>query len=469
MAFKPFKKKSVGGSKYPGLGVKPGFVDGAGQGGLGVEGGFTGGVGQGGLNPHDDKGDAGVKHGANIAADVAENQAPARVENVDVAEGRSLPTDPNPFQFLRARKTGSTYNCRIWPGEVREVLFKSAAAQPKAKLWTPTIGGTAMDDFTDWSLIELAMTANQWAVCKVETDSQNTISANPIIEAHTTVPNDTPSQPSVDGVGGVNGVYYFKLFQLVISGSDISIDQKQQSDIEIQHRHGFRNVGSGAKVLKQFDNGDQELDARSIVGTGGTTVTEGTDEITIDGSGHPWKVTGDTDGTVDIAAGFILGHYFDYSAANPDVVPASEGAFGPDNIVLGFGGEYAGGAGVAITAGTRYIYAEVPRNNDSSGGSLGGGDEYCEAWDVDTHATEEVEVLVELFDDIQPLETDIVSIVESASSPANYTASTGKAAVCIAKVTNTAGTVTVDKQYVTHNPTIFVPIVNAQTRISIIS
>jgi hypothetical protein len=37
---------------------------------------------------------------------------------------------------------------------------------------------------------------------------------------------------------------------------------------------------------------------------------------------------------------------------------------------------------------------------------------------------------------------------------------TGYAAVLIAKVTNTAGVITVNAQYATHNPTVFLPVVN---------
>ena len=165
------------------------------------------------------------------------------------------------------------------------------------------------------------------------------------------------------------------------------------------------------------------------------------------GSTHPWKVSPDGSGTVAIHAGEVLGMYLDYSGADPGV-PGSGGAgmFGPDSIVLGPSGSYAGSADNAIT-GTRYIYAEVDRNDPTS--------EYCESFDTYLGTGSNVE----LYDDIEPTIAGAATIVISASAADAYTPSTDKAAVCIAKVTNSGGVCTVDKQYVTHNPTVFMPVV----------
>ena len=165
------------------------------------------------------------------------------------------------------------------------------------------------------------------------------------------------------------------------------------------------------------------------------------------GSTHPWKVTPDGSGTVKIHAGEVLGMYLEYSGSDPGE-PGSGGAgmFGPDSIVLGLSGSYAGSSDNAIT-GTRYIYAEVDRNDPTS--------EYCESYDTYSGTGSNVE----LYDDIEPTIAGAATIVISASAADAYTPSTDKAAVCIAKVTNAGGVCTVDKQYVTHNPTVFMPVV----------
>lgn len=232
---------------------------------------------------------------------------------------------------------------------------------------------------------------------------------------------------------------------------------------------GAKNLGSGAKVAKGFNATTKSLELRTHVAKSGSglSITEVGDEIEHDfdpaaaeGS-HPWKVMGKDDGTCDVGAGFVLGYHFDYSGAAVDTAPAAGvGAYSPDTIVMGFGAEYAGG-NHAVT-GTRYIYAEVERNSeDASGARPVADDEYAEAYVEATLTDETMGTTVELFDDILPdPAADSVTIVLSATAPSSYSPSSGKYAVCIAKVTNTAGTVTVDKQYVTHNPEIFVPVVN---------
>ena len=140
-----------------------------------------------------------------------------------------------------------------------------------------------------------------------------------------------------------------------------------------------------------------------------------------------------------------LGHYT-YTDGVSDTPAASDNMFHPDHIVMGPGGSYSGGT-IAIS-GTQYIYAEVTKRT--------GDPEYAEA--LDTSVANNVGV--ELFDALEPALADTLALVASNTAPDTYTPTSGKAAVCIAKVTNTSGTITVDDQYVVDNPTLFIPVPN---------
>lgn len=204
---------------------------------------------------------------------------------------------------------------------------------------------------------------------------------------------------------------------------------------------------------------------------GGTRVVVGTwvdglrtddgDDFTIPvssgASSHPWKVTNGGSGNATIAAGFIHAMFMDYDDAVPQTPPATNGIYPPTNIVMGPAAEYAGG-NLAIT-GTQYIYAEMIRGFDDEV-TL----EYTETKVQNDEPGIGIFTTLELYDDIDPAGFSggspgaTATLVASSDAPDSYTATTGYAAVCIAKVTNTAGTISVDKQYITHNPTLFVPI-----------
>lgn len=173
-------------------------------------------------------------------------------------------------------------------------------------------------------------------------------------------------------------------------------------------------------------------------------------------SSHPWKVTDEGSGTVAIAAGYITGYYLYYPDSNPNTAPSGgPGNYGPDAITLGPASTYSGSAGNAVT-GTKYIYAESPRNGATK------SNEYSE-----TYFTGTPNVLIELFDDIKPVSSDTAAIVISSDAPDSYhsaATSPTKAAVCLAKVVNTAGVIAVTT-YITHNPTIFLPTPQVNTAV----
>ncbi len=277
--------------------------------------------------------------------------------------------------------------------------------------------------------------------------------------------------PSVDGAGGQNGYINQHIGTVSIVGGK-PLFQPVNPILIADWDWDIYHVGSGAKPIKELDAGNTRMEVRTHVAESGSglTVTEKADEIEhgISAYGvqaaHPWRVTGRDDGTCDIAAGFLLGYYFDFAAAaaaahNATPVDYDEGLVDTaEDIVLGPGGEYAGGN--HAVSGTQYIYAEADRQPDTS------QDEYAEAKYLaelagdspDSH----IETTVELYDETSPEpgspKTNAISIVLSSTAPASYSPTSGKFAVCIAKVTNTAGTVAVDKQYVTDNPTVFVPV-----------
>lgn len=167
---------------------------------------------------------------------------------------------------------------------------------------------------------------------------------------------------------------------------------------------------------------------------------------------HPWKVTDVGGGIAEIAPGLVMGYYFQYSNAAPHEHPDPEGSYKPESIVLGPGGTYGGGQ--LSIAGTKYIYAEIPRNGD-----VGVTDEYAESMSI-ASGDLGISVGVELSDDIFPSISDSATVVADSSSADAYMPSTGSAAVCIARVVNDGANNLTISQYVTHNPTMFIPVVD---------
>jgi len=215
--------------------------------------------------------------------------------------------------------------------------------------------------------------------------------------------------------------------------------------------------GGQARVLSDWNAASGRWDFRYIEAGSGVGVAESGDAIVISSaSAHPWKVTNGGSGNATVAAGFALGYFHNFSGSTPSAWDTDPGqiVLYPDEVILGFSGEFAGG-NVAIT-GTQYIYAEISRTDPPS--------TYSESYEEITltaGAPDVVKVGVQLGDTTAPDSSHIVTLVASSSAPNAYSLTlSGNTAICIAKVTNTAGTITVDKQYVTHNPTLSVPVIN---------
>lgn len=276
---------------------------------------------------------------------------------------------------------------------------------------------------------------------------------------------------------GTGGTRYIRISEIVQESGEKAKSKRLLTGHIDHFQPGFVNnlmsgytSGEGANILARYTDGEWKLRGLSKA-SGGLTITETADEIEITGNGvsgengavtvddglvtevkeftagsfaHPWKVTDGGGGNAAIAAGFILGHYFNYYTAALGT-STGDGTFGPDEITLGPGASYAGGT--QAISGTQYIYAEIPSNDSSL--------EYTETQGSDLSSI----VLIETTDKTEPLATDTATIAVSTLAPGTYAPTAGKAATCIAKVTNVTGVISIT-QYVTHNPTMFIPINN---------
>jgi len=136
--------------------------------------------------------------------------------------------------------------------------------------------------------------------------------------------------------------------------------------------------------------------------------------------------------------------------ANSSGSEGPDGFGGPDTIVAGPAVFFDGGT-VAVT-GTQYIYAEMTRNQSA--------DCYCQA-----DGSADVIVVTKLINEMTATPwvdgelAEEAILVASDNSPDLYTPTSGYAARCLARVTNTGGAITVDKQYITHNFDMFIPVV----------
>jgi len=189
--------------------------------------------------------------------------------------------------------------------------------------------------------------------------------------------------------------------------------------------------------------------------TNGTTVeiiepkVPTVDEIAVSIT-HPWKVTSGISGYVNIEAGYVYGYYFTHTNPTWEDVNLSSGYLPPLSIVLAPGWEYAGGS--SAISGTQYIYAVVTTAEPVEVFAESGS--YATSVNI-TYETELGQADPEDYASGDPY--GVPTIVVSSDVPSTYIPSSG-AAVCIAKVVNTDGVLTIT-QYLTHNPTIFVPLI----------
>lgn len=156
---------------------------------------------------------------------------------------------------------------------------------------------------------------------------------------------------------------------------------------------------------------------------------------------HPWKVTSNGDGTVSVSAGELLS--FEHESVLP---PAGTGGGSGKNLSSYFNldtfATYDGGDSITVT-GTGFIYAQVDFAN---GGAY--------VWDAYTNV-DGVEVQVNL-DSIRP--SGVVTVAFGTSLPTSGDVFVVK----LAEVALSDGVAQVNKQIITHNPTLFTQSITGQ-------
>lgn len=194
-----------------------------------------------------------------------------------------------------------------------------------------------------------------------------------------------------------------------------------------------------------------------VIQDGGINIGDLVDLVT----SHPWKVTAGADGSVNIAAGYVMGYYMNYGASEwgslTSAVINSDDSAASQTLAAGF---YYEGGNQAV-AGTKFIYAEIIRNFPLVYAESGAdnGVDYTE---------------VELGNNTNPpaydeetLDVTGAAVIVLSDDPPNiYETTSGYSAVLVAKVVNIEGVISVT-QYLTHNPTIFVPVIKITTSPSI--
>jgi hypothetical protein len=340
-------------------------------------------------------------------------------------------------------------------------------------------GAITVDDIPSKEEVEVG----DKVYCKI-TENEFGIATEAAIEIGTTWPTSVaPTLAGGDG-SGAGGYRYVRICEIVQDAGT----KPRSSRILTGHIDHFQpgfvgNIlssytsGEGGNVLARYEDAEWKLRGLGK-GSGQLTITEGADEIEIRGNSvsgendamvvedglvtevktfsvdditHPFKITNGGSGNAAISAGFSHGYYMIYDEAGTSIGPDDTGGpNGPTYIVAGPSATYLGGT-LAIT-GTKYIYAEIPRVKASL--------EYCQSEGSGNDI-----VTTKLYNEIEPggydgLDTvDSIVMFASDDPPPGYLPSTGITARCIGRVTNTAGVITVDQQYITHNFDMFIPTV----------
>lgn len=319
-------------------------------------------------------------------------------------------------------------------------------------------GGTMWVDM-DADEAVLVVNVDEWVYCKYKTDEFGVVqSGEPDFPQIVTSASDEASthyQPEDDVNLGQDGEYWCKLFKIEADGDDYNLVIYQQSDIEHYHElPTFENLGDGKEIFKQRNNDKYEfLGLTGNIDTEpGSSFTEADVLIDRDGAvdlasatnnrvrvfvdtadlvSHPWKVTANGDDTVAVAAGELLS--YDHEGVS---IPSA----GNTNLSSYFNlkdfASYAGGNVTVLGAGV--IYAEVTRITSGTfvadTFSDGLGDEF-QHW----------------LDSVQP--NSVITVKYGASLPSSGDVFTVK----LAEVSLNAGNAEVDKQIITHNPTLWIP------------
>lgn len=415
------------------------------------------------------------------------NHLGALVTRAQPLEGRGVRVSPGPKGTLieLAPLEGSGYN----PFEPMAITVDDPEADPKTYKVTvhegwvmeriTTRSGTPPDGVVEfmpriedavlgWTLLNadprptLEMDVGDTAWLIYETDNKGEVKEDgspdfnwPRIVANADANDSTHYQPADEvNTDGTLGDYRIPLFKLEADGDHYKVKLYQQSDVEHYHElPTFENLGTGKRVFKRREGDKYEF--LSVKGTessplSGSSYEELKTHVEYDGADlaasadlkvrawietssldeHPWKVTANGDDTVAVAAGELLS--FDHEVVG---IPTA----GNSNLSSYFNlKDFASWGGGNVTVeGTGVIYAKVSFAN--------GG-----AYASDTFADSLGSDYQHWLDSIQP--SGAITLHWAASLPSSGDVFTVK----LAEVSLDAGDAVVDKQIVTHNPTLFV-------------
>ncbi len=384
----------------------------------------------------------------------------------------------NPSLYIGGDEENPTYEVPLTRGVIVEILggasdaIRYHEADNHFEEIDPPEDPVAYTD----TLRKFAIEVGDALYLAVKVGADGTISGSDPLVTITVDEDNTASThyvPRVDtlNTAGTAGTLYYKICALEDNDGVVSLKHylsrgnliyMQDLPAILSAAAAGTNIG---RIPKEYKESDNSYQFRAIEGGDGITVTEETntvkvkvdDEYVTDlitgNTPHPWKVTDGGSGNAAIAAGYVHGYYLTFDGFSDSYDGEIEG---PTSIVKGPSHKYDGGN--QAISGTQYIYAIIPRNGPTE---IYGGNQDIEN-PSDAGSTGGQQILN--YDDIEPsgfttgAPTESATIAVSTSTPDTYTPSTGSAAICIAKVTNAANVITVDAQYVTHNPDMFVPI-----------
>ncbi len=185
---------------------------------------------------------------------------------------QSLP----PFAVIGIEKSGTDYDVVIREGWVIERKPK-AGDSPAVKFHMPKFGDDPLNEIPR-PRIPMSIGDTLW--CKYQTGTQGEVTGTPEMIVEAEDQDGAHYQPEDPDGSGVDGDYCVQILKLEDDGGTPQVKAYQQSDIEhwAQLWTG-RNLGSGARVYKEHDEGENIFWFRSVRGDYGISELETAGEV----------------------------------------------------------------------------------------------------------------------------------------------------------------------------------------------
>tara|TARA_R110000782_G_scaffold7120_2_gene24155 strand:- start:2260 stop:3330 length:1071 start_codon:yes stop_codon:yes gene_type:complete len=292
-------------------------------------------------------------------------------------------------------------------------------------------GTDAVDTFLPTGMPDnLLVAVGDKITCKIIEDDLGVFTTAAIIQTVGAWPESTaPELRGGDNATGTDGVRHVRLCEIISTDGIVSVNIINTGDIDHFQPTLIENTSTsspttGGRVMKEFEPTSGKWEMRTVECDDGTvTFTEEADRIVVtanDSSSHPWKVTGNGDATVDVAAGKLLSFH---SETNPGLSNI------PSYFQLKEFANYAGGTVSSINA-AGFIYASI---------GLTTNDTIFEADMADGLTIDRV------------VPDGSITVAFAAALP-----TTGDVFIVeLANVTFAGGVATVSDQIMTHNPTLW--------------